>query len=258
MSAEGLYFYAVSRGLTPEHVAGETGIHGAPLRLVAHEGLVAVVSTVGLDEFGEQGLEKHLEDLAWLQEVATAHDRVARAAAQNAPTAPLRLATVFLSEDSLRARISEWHDSASAALDRIEGRSEWSVKAYVAPEARPAEDEQPATSEEGVGAGRAYLLKRRAATQRKEDQAREHAELADRMHARLEEAAVLARRLTPQDPRLTGHTGEMVLNGAYLVGNDDVAAFKDVLDKVAGEHPGVRVELGGPWPPYSFASLDPS
>lgn len=254
----GLYCYAVTRGLTGAELDGLTGIGASPLTLMEHEGLAAVVSEVDLDEFGEEGLRRNLEDLAWLERVALAHDRVTREVAQRAVTAPLRLATVFLGEETLGARLGEWHEVASAALDRIEGRDEWSVKAYADPAARPDGDEAPGDDppEEGAGAGRAYLMRRRAASRRKEVLAQEDAAIADQLHAGLQEAAVASRRLAAQDRRLSGHDGEMILNGAYLVDRSEAAAFRGHVERLAGSHAHVRVEVAGPWPPYSFASLE--
>lgn len=252
----GLYCYAISRGLSPAELVGGTGIADAPLRVIDHEGLGAVVSEVDLAEFGEEGLRRNLEDLAWLESVATAHDRVTRHLAERVPTAPLRLATVFLGEDSVRARLDEWHDSAMRTLDMIEGREEWSVKAYVDPSTRAATEEADDSATEGMGSGRAYLLKRRAAAQQRETRAQADAELAMRMHETLVSAAVAGRRLAAQDRRLTGHVGEMVLNGTYLLDRAQVAAFKEEVDRMATGHEHVRVEVAGPWPPYSFASLD--
>jgi hypothetical protein len=250
----GLYFYAISRGLTEEDLAGLTGIGGKPVRLVAQEGLVAVVTEVDLEEFGEEGLRRNLEDLRWLEAVAVAHDGVARHAAERAPTAPLRLATVFLHEDSLQAQLAEWHESAERTLDRIDGRSEWSVKVYADPASSESREEP--SSAEGVGAGKAYLLKRRAATQRREQAAQAAAEVADEIHAGLETVCVAGRRLAAQDKRLSGHSGEMVLNGTYLVDQSQVPRFKHAVERHAAQHEQVRIEVGGPWPPYSFASLD--
>lgn len=251
----GLYFYAISRGLTVEDMAGLTGIGEAPVHLVEQEGLVALVTDVDLEEFGEEGLRRNLEDLGWVEAVAVAHDRVARHAAERAPTAPLRLATVFLGEDSLRAQLAEWHASAERALDRIEGRSEWSVKVYADPVARSAAAEE-ADETEGMSAGKAYLLKRRAATQRREQAAQADAEIADRIHAALGTCCVAGRRLAAQDRRLSGHTGEMILNGTYLVDQSQVAEFRETVERLAGLDDHIRLEVGGPWPPYSFASLD--
>jgi hypothetical protein len=255
--SEGLYCYAIVRGVSADDFAECLGIGDSPLRLVEEVGLGAVVSAVDLDEFGEEGLRRNLEDLAWLEQVAMAHDRVSRHASERGPTAPLRLATVFLGEESLRAQLAQWHDEAERALDRIEGRNEWSVKAYVDQSARGAEGQEAAdSSPEGTGAGKAYLLKRRAEAQRREAAAQADAATADEIHAALATVSVSGRRLAAQDRKLTGHTGEMILNGTYLVDQEKVAEFKDAVDRIAGSHSHVRVELGGPWPPYSFASLD--
>lgn len=255
MSETGVYVYAITRGLAPSDLEHGRGIDDGPLRLVEHRGLAAVVGPVDLEEFGEEGLRRNLEDLRWLEAVATAHDRVARLAAERAPTTPLRLATVFLTEDGVRDQLEQWHDAAEHALDRVEGRSEWSVKGYVDPAGVP-DEAQDEPARDGVGAGRAYLLKRRSAAQRQEQRAQETSESAARVHAALAEVSVAGRRLPAQDRRLTGHTGEMVLNGTYLVENDREDAFRGAVSALAEQNPQVRLEVAGPWPPYSFAMLE--
>jgi hypothetical protein len=48
----------------------------------------------------------------------------------------------------------------------------------------------------------------------------------------------------------------MMLNAAYLVAQDRSREFAAAADRLAGQHPAVRLELTGPWPPYSFAAVD--
>jgi hypothetical protein len=74
-------------------------------------------------------------------------------------------------------------------------------------------------------------------------------------HARLEEWAVASELLPPQRAELSGHSGEMVLNGAYLVDDERLDGFGTVIDELGrqyGGDKGLTFELTGPWPPYNF------
>ena len=254
MAERGRYLYAVSRDLAAQDLAEVTGLDGAPLDVVEKDGLAAVVSDVDLAVYGEQGLREHLEDLTWLERVARRHDDVVHAVAQHGPTAPLRLATICLDDDGVRSRLAEWHDGLRQALDRVEGRSEWSVKAYARPRAAAAGDGAPATTSPGAGA--AYLQRKRAQTDERRTAEEAGVTAATQIHAALGSTAVASRLLAAQDPRLTGHEGTMTLNGAYLVADQDADAFVAETQRQAAAHDEVRLEVHGPWPPYSFATLD--
>jgi hypothetical protein len=62
--------------------------------------------------------------------------------------------------------------------------------------------------------------------------------------------------MKPQDARLSGREQEMVLNATYLVDVAGEEEFRAALAGVAAE--GATVELTGPWPPFSFATLGES
>ena len=110
----------------------------------------------------------------------------------------------------------------------------------------------------GEGAGRAYLMQRRAATQRREQTAQEDARIAEELHAELAGLATMSQRLAPQDPKLSGYTGVMILNGTYLLDDAQVERFTRTATDLGERHVHIRLEVGGPWPPYSFSSLDAS
>lgn len=265
MAEPGRYLYAIARGLDAGAVGGIRGLDDAPVETVEHRGLTAVVSTVDLAEYGEEGLRRNLEDFAWLERVARGHDKVIHAVAGAAVVAPLRLAIICLDDDAVRVRLDEWHDALEAALDRVEGRAEWAVKAYARPSAASAEPPQVESADasgdrgaSGTGAGLAYL-------QRKKSQAHQQAEsheravrVAEEVHQALAARSVASRRLAPQDPRLTGHDGVMTLNGAYLVEETGGDAFAAAVQELAETYPDAHLTVAGPWPPYSFATLDPA
>ena len=60
------------------------------------------------------------------------------------------------------------------------------------------------------------------------DEMREAA--AEEVHVRLSDEAEAAVLLPPQRRELSGHSGEMVLNGAYLVHRSRVEAFKAAVE----------------------------
>ena len=255
MAEPARYLYAITRGLHEAALAGERGLGDSSVELVHHRGLDAVVSTVDLGEFGEEALRRNLEDLAWLERVARRHDEVVHAVAQRGPAAPLRLATVCLDDEGVRRRLDEWHDAMSAVLDRITGRSEWSVK-IVLPE-RPASGQSTEeTQASGPGSGAAYLMRKKRETELRATAEQDAAAQADRVYDALGAASVAGRRLQPQDPRLSGHQGTMTLNAAFLVDDEASGAFTDAVAAVSPDLPYGALQVAGPWPPYSFATLE--
>ena len=243
------YVYAIGRDLDPAPLRGLRGVAGEPVRVVEHAGLRAVVGSVGLEDFGEEPLRRALEDPRRLEALLRAHHRVVQAAAGAGAALPLRLATVYRGDGRVRELLEERRASFEAALSLVAGRAEWGVKVCVDPAALAA---GPAPAAAAAGPGTAYLQRRRAEEQSRQVAWDRAMALAERVHAALARVAAASRRHPPQDPRLSGHTGWMVLNGAYLVDDGRQEALARV---VAGFHDpdrGVRLELTGPWAPYSF------
>jgi hypothetical protein len=244
------YLYAISRSLDPAALDGVTGLRGTPVEVVEHRGLAGIVSDVPLDEFGEVALKQNLERLEWLEQVARDHDAVVQATTLVGPTAPLRLAVICHDDTGVKERLDEWHDELVAVLDRVEGRAEWSVKVVVPPGPTPAADDVRATS------GADYLRRKQAETQARQQRTTDAGRIGDEVHQQLVSRCVASRLLQPQDPQLTGRSGTMVLNGAYLVDVDEVDRFTELVRTLAEQYPDVTIESGGPWPPYSFAVLE--
>ncbi|MGP3956719.1 GvpL/GvpF family gas vesicle protein [Nonomuraea sp. 3N208] len=265
MTDTAVYLYAVTNARHP--VAGEVaGVSGSPVRMVSHSGLAAVVSTVPLSEYGEQALRENLEDLGWLESVARTHHAVVRTVAELGPTAPVRLATVFHDDGRVRELLEERRAGIKHALSRVTGRSEWGIKVYgTAPTGSPANDHQASPSPPTVpeaafsraqrpGPGVAYLRRRSAQRRQREDVTQALAGRAEQVHARLAPHAIASHRHRLQDRRLSGHDGVMVLNAAYLI--EDPHAFTEAAADVAAQWGDVRIEVTGPWPAYSFTTIE--
>ncbi len=252
MTELGSYVYGVARGVDPATVACLSGVAGSPVRVVRHGAFAALVSTVDLTDFGEPGLRRNLEHLGWLEATARAHHAVLDAAALDGPVVPLRLATIYRGDDGVRALLAERGAMFDAALDRVQGRTEWGLKAYLDPGRHSTPTVEHA---DGVPPGTAYLRRRRALLQGDGELRLTAGQGAEAIHCAVSAAAEAARRYPPQDARLSGESREMVLNAAYLVSGTDRAPLEAALSR-AGTWP-LRVEWTGPWVPYSFAELEP-
>ncbi|ORT54833.1 GvpL/GvpF family gas vesicle protein [Streptomyces sp. CB03238] len=245
------YVYAVTRpfdGVLPE---GAHGIDGEPPRLLRHGDLVAVTGAVPAEEFDEAPLRARLEDLDWLAGTARAHDAVISALSTVTCPLPLRLATVCRDDSGVRRLLEEGHDRFLRALQRLDGRVEWGVKVYAEPGAAQREEEPAAPAREA--SGRDYLRRRLHARRSRDGDWQRADALCRRLHTELSRCAEAGTVHRPQDARLSGVPGVNVLNAAYLVDRARSEQFVELVDRAS--EPGVRVELTGPWAPYSFAGI---
>ena len=255
MEPSGIWVYAISERVDLTLLAQIKGVGGSQVRAVAAAGLTAVAEDVGLAEFGEEALRRNLEDLNWLETTARAHHEVIDAVAQQGPLVPMRLATVYSGDELIAAMLTERGAVFRSALRRISGRMEWGVKAYAEQQPETGDDSvgAPAASRPGGGAGAAYLQRRRNQLTAQKNARRETLASAEMIHAELARYADDTRVHTPQAPQLTGIKAPMILNAAYLVDSARREDFAAAVAALADEHPGLRLELTGPWPPYSFA-----
>jgi hypothetical protein len=224
--------------------------------LVEEGGIAALVSRVSTAEFGEEPLHENLNDVAWLEEKARAHEHVLDVALRHGTVVPLRLCTIYSDDDHVREMLVREGAVMMEALDRLDGRAEWGVKAIAAPQAleRAARPEDEGPAQEEAARGTEYMKRKRDEARARDDEE----EIADRwaseIHDRLEAAASEALVNPLQNPEVSGYDGDMLLNGVYLLEDAAVEGFGALVDSLAKEYRdrGVSVELTGPWPPYNF------
>lgn len=253
MNGELRYVYAVTAPF-PDALPEELrGVGGAPPRLLVHQGLVAVVSDVPEDDFREEPLRAHLEDLDWVSDTARAHQAVVDALTRVTCPLPLRLATIYLDDDGVRAALEAGHEEFTRTLARLDGRVEWGVKVYAEQPAPPPEAEP---AESAPRSGREYLRSRRRTVTARENVLEEAEQLGGALHSALSAYAEDVRTYPAQNPKLSQIPGQNLLNAAYLVPRERSEEFVAQLEQLGAHDPNVRVELTGPWAPYSFASSE--
>ncbi|MFC9585639.1 GvpL/GvpF family gas vesicle protein [Streptomyces yangpuensis] len=255
------YVYAVARQTErlADVLSGLRGIDAAPVRLLADTSdagsapLAFVISPVAHSAFNESALKRHFEDLPWLESVARAHHDVVQAIAAEATVLPLRMATVY--EDDTRARqaLGGQRGALTRRMSALDGHTEYGVKIYLPPPAAPTTAEP--SREAGTPPttpGKAYLQRRRVqrnARERVYEQARLAATAVEAVAAGFTTQRV---RHAPQSGALSGPQ-ENVVNDAYLIPVELAQRFRAGIEDAARDFPEVRIEVTGPWAPYSFA-----
>lgn len=228
--------------------------------------LWALAQDVPAARFSEEALRLRFADQADLELCARAHHAAVNAAAAVGPIVPLPLATLFKDRARARVALSERAGQFREVLDRVRGRAEWAVKVYAAPAGTSPAAPTPAPSRAGGSraavtatpdAGRAYL--ERVRSRQRERETKQETALSDA--ARVDEALcaladdVVRRR--PHGPEITGRDRTQILNAAYLI---DQARTGELHAAVAAltEDPSTagRIDVSGPWVPYSFSGSE--
>jgi hypothetical protein len=207
-------------------------------------GLWVIVSSVPGKEY-ERGLARRLIDVEWVAECGAAHHDVIARAAHGRGVAPFRLLTLFRSDERVLEEVTRLRSRVERALDRVNNRREWVVRvAAVSSAAKPARRRVPRS-------GTAYLMARAA-----QPSGPAPVSAAARRAAR--EFVADLKGFADHSVQRPSDAGHVLYDGAFLVSR---AHEHDLGNAVRQWTPrltplGCRVSLTGPWPPYSFVSLD--
>jgi Gas vesicle synthesis protein GvpL/GvpF len=223
------YVYGVARDAP---AVGRTGVGGARVHAIAHDGLAAIVSDVAAG-----ALRARRRDIV-------AHQDVLQEAFGHGVVVPLRFGTVFASPDDVAAELlAPRREHLVRLLDRFEGVAELSVRAYYR--------EDAVLREIVRDDARVARLRGRAS-----DVALGEAVAAALAAKRTAEAAAIERTLSRlavdvviEAPR----TEYELFRGAFLVARKAVGSFDAAMDELARARDGCVVfKYVGPLPPHSF------
>jgi hypothetical protein len=214
--------------------------------MLSEGALAAVTSRVPLDEFDEERLREHLADMTWVEATARAHEGVLDRACEQTTVIPMRMCTVYRTEDGVREMLRRETDAFEEALEHLAGKAEWGVKAFV------SLDGDEAGGDAATGA--AYMERKRTERERRQRALDAAEAAASTIQARLSIAADDANVIPLQRPEASGHAGAMVLNSVYLVADDTRSHFHEEVRALQDEFgpDGIEIILTGPWPAYNF------
>lgn len=250
------YLYCLVRAAAPPPLAeAPPGVPGAgPVRLLpVNEGLWLAVADVPLPDYGSEEIRRGLQDLSWVSERALPHEAVVEHFSHAGAIVPMKLFTLFTSDERAVTHVRGDRERLGRALDRTAGRVEWGVRIRF-DESRAQEvvaAEARAAGGDGKSAGTNFLLRKKMEQEASRTLAARLRTAADEAFAELSaEAAETVRREAP-----TPEAGaRLLLDAAFLVSEDRAAQFEEVVARCAKRlvDRACEVTLTGPWPPYHF------
>jgi len=264
----GYYVYGIVKGDGNRPLQGlpEAGIESDhPVYAVPYQAVQAIVSRVPLEQYDQEPLENNVNDMEWLEEKVRAHQRVLDEVSADHTLIPMKFCTIGRGEDGVQEILAQHYEGFLDALNRLDGKQEWGVKVYCDSDAlcrRVLETNERLRDLKsrvaGKTSGAAYFEKKRLEKEIVEEAERVADECAQRSQDRLAAYAETSVINALQDKEITGRKEEMILNGAYLVAEDQFAAFQTELRGLTEEYSGLGFthELTGPWPPYNFVEID--
>ncbi len=223
---------------------------GAPLRYVTHGDLAAAVSDL-----------RAARPLGTPQDLRVHAGVLDAIAATGAPVLPFRFGTVLGDDRAVAADVlAGAHDAFAAALDRLRGRSQFTLRAHYEEDALLRE--LPAEHPEIEEARRALADRAREGASPQEADAERvrlgellaqaiearRATDADQIHGSLAPVALAAK--TADSPEEDG-----VVDASFLVEGARRTEFEQAAEDLARDwHGRVRLQLLGPLAPYDFAA----
>jgi hypothetical protein len=213
-----------------------------------------VVSDAPPERYGEEAIDRGLKDMEWVTSCAVGHQSVIGRFAKAKAVIPLKLFTLFRSDERAVAHFRSQRARWRKLADRVSGHCELGVRILFdeAAAVKMAEREvSRGARSQGSGGGAGFLMRKQALRHAGTVAAAEARERAEGVFEQLSRLASDATRRTPEvgDPT----AGRLVLDAAFLVPAGKVSAFRTAVKRAVKPLPDCdEVTLTGPWPPYSF------
>jgi Gas vesicle synthesis protein GvpL/GvpF len=222
-----------------------------PVRLLdVDRGLWLVVADAPLNQYGGEAINRKLSDLDWVSRAAIAHEAVVASFINRRAVLPMKLFTIFTSDDRALDQVRGDRRRVDAMVKRVANNVEWGVRITIDRSLPRAPDKEAKSGAKSSGA--AYLSQKKAQRDSAAELAGQARATVAQLYDRLGARSRLARRRPASD--LPAEGGPLLLDAAFLVPRPRVTSFRSLVTREARRlgRLGYHVTLSGPWAPYTF------
>lgn len=240
-------FCLVQSGRPPSLRGVPPGVPGAgPPRLISIDrDIWAVVADAPLERFSSEQLQSDFQDVETISRHALAHAAVIEFFFRRAPVIPLKLFTLFSTDDRVRAHLQSRGPRLRKLFAELQGLEEWGVRVVAS--------QVEAESARSLSSGRDYLVVKKRLNDRGVTPPRATVKEANGAVKTLAKLASKVRKETFPPP---GRGRPFVTGASLLVRAKRRVPWKKEVARLttALAKRGHRLEVSGPWPPYHFVT----
>ena len=224
--------------------------------------ITAVYNEISINKINLEKLEEIFADLTILTPYLYKHEEILEIIMRYSPVFPVQFGSFFSSSAALAAQAIKHHKLINRVLDEVDNQAEWSVKGYL--EQTKATDKFFTTLLQerqeqliNVAPGLRYLKEQHVRSEIKNQLG---FYLQPIYQTILEQISGFTTNFGERQiiPRDSVDNQELILNWAFLVNNDKIKEFNELIKHINDNYDdyGIHFSLTGPWPPYSFCRWD--
>jgi triphosphoribosyl-dephospho-CoA synthetase len=204
-----------------------------------------VVSSVPARHYDATALDRGLQRLDWVGARALAHEAVVEHFLTASAVLPMRLFSLFTSDERAIQHVAHDRRRITRILARIGGRVEWGLRVTLSAPQGSVPGSDPRS-------GAAYLAHKRNLREAAHTRLARARRDAERVYRAIRRTAVAAKRRTEVEQATPG--SPIVLDAAFLMPAGRGRAFQAAVRRHVRplQRAGMTVSLTGPWPAYNF------
>jgi hypothetical protein len=209
-----------------------------------------IVTSAPSSRYGESVINRKLADLEWVSHVAMAHERVIEFFVDQPAVLPMKLFTIFASDERAVESLGGDRRRLQRLLKRVTNQREWGIRVMMNAAPRAATADSRARPRPDGGA--AYLTRKKVVRDRSVEIRSRARDVVAALYDRLAARSTSAKRRAAMELQAAGVP--LLLDAAFLVDRRRARAFQSVVarEQRALAKEGYRLLLTGPWPAYTF------
>ncbi|MFB3765596.1 MAG: gas vesicle protein GvpL [Methanotrichaceae archaeon] len=256
MIDEARYLYSVAN-CAEKLELGRIGIEESIVYTIPYRDIAAIVHSCGSKPYSTE--DKRLAE-GWILEHAYVIDLATK---RFGTVLPFSFDVIIRGDDHMIEQwLSENYEGIKSELERMKGKSEYSVQIFCDTEILSSKYlykdwsiKELEDRAEKVGKGTAYLLRRKLDMKIREKVVAEIIRLSDEFGERIKALSDDVKVEKKKTSQLDKYRGKSLITSlSCLVSEDKVAPLGDVLEEI-NNLDGFAVRFTGPWAPFSFVNI---